>query len=114
MIRVVVVADVRFYRDGLAEIIARHPGCSVLGTASSRTEAVERVRELCPDILLLDAAMPEGLRAATEIASGSPSVKVVATALAETALAVLEWAEAGVAGYVPRDASLAELIATIE
>lgn len=114
MIRVVVAADVRFYREGLADLIARHPSCLVLGTAANRTETFDRVRESSPDIVLLDAAMPEGLQAVADIAACAPGVKVVVTALAETALTVLEWAEAGVAGYVPRDASLSDLIATIE
>lgn len=114
MIRVVVAADVRFYREGLADLIARHPACSVLGTAANRSETLDRVREFSPDIVLLDAAMPDGLVTVTEIAGCAPGVKVVVTALAETALTVLEWAEAGVAGYVPRDASLSDLIATME
>ena len=114
MIRLIVAADVRFYREGLADLIARHPSCAVLGTAANRTQALDRVRESFPDIVLLDAAMPDGLMTATDIAGFAPSVKVVVTALAETALTVLEWAEAGVAGYVPRDASLSDLIATIE
>lgn len=114
MIRVVIVADVRFYRDGLADILARQPHFSVLGTAASRAEAVELVRSSCPDIVLLDAAFPEGLATATEIADGTHNAKVVVTALAETPHAVLEWAEVGVVGYVPRDASLAELVAAIE
>lgn len=114
MIRVFIVADVRFYRDGLAEIISRHPNCSVLGTASTRAEVVERVGQLCPDIVLLDIATPEAFETVLEIASCAPSVKVVATALAETEHAVLQWAEVGVAGYVPRDASLADLIEAIE
>ena len=113
-IRVLIVADVRFYRDGLADSIARHPRCSVLGTASNRADAVERVRESAPDIVLLDAAMPDGLAAATDIVACSPSSKVVAIALDETPHAVLEWAEVGASGYVPRDASLGDLIAAIE
>ena len=114
LIRVLIVADVRFYRDGLADIIARHPRCSVLGTASSRAEAVDRVRETSPDVVLLDTAMPDGLLAAADIVASSPSAKVVAIALNETAHAVLEWAEVGASGYVPRDASLTDLIAAIE
>jgi two-component system, NarL family, nitrate/nitrite response regulator NarL len=77
-------------------------------------DATRRVRELVPDIVLLDAAMPEGLIAAADIVGSDPGVKVVAIALDETPHAVLEWAEVGAAGYVPRDASLADLIATIE
>ena len=114
MIRVLIVADVRFYRDGLADSISRHPRCTVLGTASSRVDATNRARELTPDIVLLDAALPEGFSTAADIVSCAPTTRVVAIALDETPHAVLEWAEAGVAGYVPRDASLADLIATIE
>jgi DNA-binding NarL/FixJ family response regulator len=113
-IRVLIAAQVRFYRDGLADIIARHPRCTVVGTASTRRDAVERVREVIPDIMLLDAAMPEGLAAAAEVVACAPTVKVVAIALDETPHAVLEWAEVGVSGYVPRDASLSDLIASIE
>jgi len=114
LIRVLIVADVRFYRDGLADVIARHPRCNVLGTASNRNDAVDRVRADNPDIVLLDAAMPEGLLAASEIVTCMPSARVVAIALDETPHAVLEWAEVGVSGYVPRDASLADLVAAIE
>jgi DNA-binding NarL/FixJ family response regulator len=114
VIRIVIAAQVRFYRDGLADVIARHPRTHVLGTASSRKDAIDRVRETSPDIVLLDAAMPEGLDAVAEIVATVPTVKVVAIALDETPHAVLEWAEVGVAGYVPRDASLADLIAAIE
>ena len=84
LIRIVIVADVRFYRDGLADIIARHPRCSVLGTASNRADAVDRVRDTSPDIVLLDAAMADGLQATTEIVSCAPNAKVVAIALDET------------------------------
>jgi two-component system nitrate/nitrite response regulator NarL len=114
MIRILIAADVRFYRDGLAEIISRHSPCVVLGTASTRAEALERAVELRPDIVLLDTAMPEGVELVRELASRVPGVKVLAIALDETEHAVLEWAESGVAGYVPRDASLTELIAAIE
>jgi two-component system nitrate/nitrite response regulator NarL len=114
LIRVLIVADVRFYRDGLADTIARHPRLSVLGTASSRRDAVDLVRETQPDIVLLDAAMPEGLLTTADIASCAPGTKVVAIALDETPHAVLEWAEVGASGYVPRDASLTDLVAAIE
>ena len=114
VIRILIVADVRFYRDGLADVIARHPRCSVVGTVSNRVDAVERVRETVPDIVLLDTAMPEGLLAASGIVGCAPSVRLVAIALDETPHAVLEWAEVGASGYVPRDASLADLIAAIE
>lgn len=113
-IGILIAAQVRFYRDGLADVIARHPRTRVLATASSRTDVIDCVRQTSPDIVLLDAAMPDGLDAAAEIVSTAPGVKVVAIALDETPHAVLEWAEVGVSGYVPRDASLADLVAAIE
>jgi two-component system nitrate/nitrite response regulator NarL len=114
MIRVLIVADVRFYRDGLAETIPRDGRLCVIGTAAGRDEALERAAALRPDIVLLDTATPGALALTREVAERMPATKVVAIALAETEHDVLEWAEAGVAGYVPRDASIADLVAAVE
>jgi DNA-binding NarL/FixJ family response regulator len=68
---------------------------------------------LRPDVILLDAAFPSGLHAATQLALAVPQASVVALAVTETEENVLAWAEAGVAGYVPNTASIDDLIALI-
>lgn len=114
MIGVLVVSDVRFYREGLAEFLPRSPHIYVAGTAGSGDDAFARLRECRAEIVLLDTKLPNGLETARRIASAVPDVKVVALALQEKDDDIIAWAEAGVAGYVPRDASISELIAAVE
>ena len=58
---VLVAADVRFYREGLAQRLGAQEDIVVVGTAADCDEMLEQVRELTPDIVLLDVAMPETL-----------------------------------------------------
>ena len=114
MIRILIVADVRFYREGLAEIIRRDERLSVVGTASNGEEALACAAALRPDVVLLDIATPGGPALARALNERVPNARVVASGLAETEHDVVEWAEAGAAGYVPRDASIPDLIAAVE
>lgn len=114
VIRILVVAEIRFYREGLADILARTPRLTVVGAVSTVEAAIERATELRPDVIIIDSATPGSSIAVTALVQLDPHWKVVVMAVGETADEVLPWAEAGVAGYVPRHASLDELIATIE
>ena len=114
MIRVLVVTDVRFYREGLVETMARHPGVAVVGTASGQDDAIAQASAMRPDIVLLDTSTPDALSAVRVLSSQVPATKVVAIALAEAEHEVLKWAEAGVVGYVPRVASIADLVSAVE
>jgi two-component system, NarL family, nitrate/nitrite response regulator NarL len=113
MTAVLVVTDVRFYREGLAELLSRSPDIAIAGTAAG-DDACERLRECGADIVLLDTRVANGFETTRRIAADAPDVKVVALALQETDDDIIAWAEAGVAAYVPRDASIAELIAAVE
>jgi two-component system nitrate/nitrite response regulator NarL len=62
-----------------------------------------------PDIVLLDEALPGGLTAVGQIRGVAPQSTIVVIAVAEIAEEVIAWAEAGVAGYVPKTAGLADL-----
>src|ERR1700747_1842681 len=59
-LRIIVVSDVRFLREGLAEILERDPSVSVVGLSADLPEAVASSSALRPDIVLLDAAYPMG------------------------------------------------------
>jgi DNA-binding NarL/FixJ family response regulator len=112
-IRILVVASVRLYREGLAQVLDRRDGLRIVGTAADRREAVERTRELRPRIILLDMSTPDGQSIPREAASLVPGLRVVALGVTEVESDVLACAEAGVAGYVPRDASLDDLVAAL-
>lgn len=113
-VRVVVLADICLYREGLKQVLSRSDKVDVAGTAGDVPAALELVREVEPDIVLLDFETPDTaalIRALLEVA---PAAKVVPLAVRETADDVIAWAEAGAAGYVSREASLEDLVGTIE
>jgi two-component system, NarL family, nitrate/nitrite response regulator NarL len=107
-----IVADIRLYREGLARCLAEN--CDVVGTASDGEEAVQGVIELRPDLVLLDMMMLESASTVRAIVELDSRVRVVALAVPETERHVVACAEAGISGYVPRQASLQDLVATID
>lgn len=114
MIRILVVANIRLFRDGLAEALARRAAMQVVGTAASGEDALRRLAELGPSVVLMDQAVPQCLSAIREIIAQDPAVKVIALGEPEGEQGVLAFAAAGVAGYVARDGSLDDLAATLE
>jgi two-component system, NarL family, nitrate/nitrite response regulator NarL len=107
-----IVADIRLYREGLARCLAEK--YDVVGTASDGEEAVQRAFELRPELVLVDMAMLESAPTVRAIVELESPVRVVALAVPETEGHVLACAEAGISGYVPREASLRDLLATID
>ena len=114
MAGVLIVTDVRFYREGLADALARRPGLEVVGTASDSAELFARLDAVGVEIILLDVALPDAIDVVRRVADVAPEVKVVALALRETDHDVIAWGEAGLAGYVSRDRSMNELIEAVE
>ncbi|HEY3185165.1 MAG TPA: response regulator transcription factor [Gaiellaceae bacterium] len=112
MIGVVVVGEIRLYRDGLAGSLAARPGFDVLATAADVAGAVAVVRTHGPDIALVDMAMADGVAVVRAVVSAAPQVKVVAVAVPDDD--VIECAEAGVSGYVTRDGSVEDVVDMIE
>jgi two-component system nitrate/nitrite response regulator NarL len=113
VLTIVIVGAVRLYREGLAEMVSCQPDFEVVATAVSGAAALACVQELVPDISLIDMAMLDSVGAVRAIAEAVPQVKIVALAVPETESHILACAEAGVAGYVPRDGSLRDLIETL-
>jgi len=82
-VRIVIADDHPIFRDGLRRLLEAEPDLKVLGEASDGAEAVTLVRQLKPDILLLDLAMPKhpGLEALRDLSSGTSSSPVSYTHL---------------------------------
>jgi DNA-binding NarL/FixJ family response regulator len=114
MIRILLVVDVLFYREGLEELLARSGAVEVLGAVSCANDADDLARRTQPDVVLLDIGSPDAREALARVQCIEPKPRVVALAVAETPQGVLEWIEAGVAGYVPRNASLGDLLRVLE
>jgi two-component system nitrate/nitrite response regulator NarL len=111
--RVFIAARIRLYREGLAEILGRRGQIDVVGMAGNGVEALERVRELEPDVVLVDPAMPDGMGFIRDLVAPAPGVSVIAIGSPETEAELIACAEAGVAGFVSREDSLDDLVDTM-
>ena len=111
-IRIFIAAQVRLYREGLAEILAREPGLCVVGTTGRRNEILACVRALRANVVLLDPGLPDGMITVRELAEATPA-KIVALVSPEAEAAVVAGAEVGISGYVTHDDSPADLVAAI-
>ena len=113
-IRVVIADDHPVVREGLQIMLSR-AGIACVGEAATGSEAVERVRELKPDVVLMDVRMPgmDGLEATVMVKQEAPSTPVIMITSHESKDYLRRAIEAGAAGYIlkgmSRDA-LAEAI----
>ena len=100
--RLLVVDDHAFMRVAINAILTTDSSLEVVGEARDGQEALERCRELCPDLVLMDVSMPkvDGLEATRCIKAHSPETSVlILTAHAEHSL-LMDAVKAGAAGYV--------------
>lgn len=111
---VLIVSDIRLYREGLVEILARDGRLRVVGQAANRDRAVELAKKLRPEAVLLDMAMPESRFLVAILASGEPAAKVIALGISEKKEDIVACAEAGIVGYVCRGNSIEELVQAVE
>ncbi|MEU0373877.1 response regulator transcription factor [Streptomyces sp. NPDC006283] len=114
--RVVLADDERMVRTALRVILDAEPDLAVVGEAASGAEAVSVVRELRPDVVLMDVRMPEidGIRATEQILSGSeepPRIVVVTTF--ENDSYVYDALRAGAAGFLLKRAAAEELVQAV-
>jgi DNA-binding NarL/FixJ family response regulator len=112
VLRLTVAAEIRLYREGLAVALGAESGLDVAGTASTAEEALAVARDLRPDVALVDVSMRDGLAAIQAISR--EEIPVVALAVPQQEPDVLACVEAGAAGYVTREATVADLVAAIE
>jgi len=114
MIRVAIVADTRLYREGLAHVLGRDSRICVVATAAGCEEALASLPAVQPDVILVDMAMHNSGGVVRVVLMRVPPARVVALGVLEDDDDVLGCAEAGVSGYVPREASIDVLVAVIE
>ncbi len=100
---------------GLAALIDREGDMEVVGQARNGNEAVQKAQELRPDLIIMDINMPEmgGIEAATQINEKCPDVRVLALSVHEDKYHLRKVLREGAAGYLPKRASVSELIQAI-
>ena len=112
-LRLVIASEVRFLRESLGEVLGRVESLSVVGYGADLGHTLSVSRDLRPDMVLLDAAMRYGLPVVRSLCAIRAGLQVVAFAVSESVDAVLAWAEAGVAGYIPNTAATGDLHALV-
>src|SRR5437870_264542 len=114
-IRILIADDHPIFRDGLRRLLEAEPGLKVIGEACDGAEAVKMARELKPDILLLDLAMPRhpGLEALRDLGSGQQSVRVILLTAAAEKQQIVEALQLGARGVVLKDSATQLLLKSI-
>jgi two-component system, NarL family, nitrate/nitrite response regulator NarL len=112
--RILVAAETRLYREGLEQILATHPRIEVAASTANVSATIVAIGVHRPDAILVDIGTAGSIATLREIVAAAPASRVVAFGVAEGESEIVECAEAGVAGYVPREASLEELTAVVE
>ncbi|MEU8483752.1 MULTISPECIES: response regulator transcription factor [unclassified Streptomyces] len=110
-IRVLIADDQMMVREGFSVLLNAMPGIEVVGEAVNGREAVARVRELSPDVVLMDIRMPElnGIEATREIAAMDGAAKVLVLTTFDLDEYVYEALRAGASGFLLKDASARQL-----
>jgi len=113
--RVLVTDDHAMVRDGICALLALTADIEAVGIATNGREALEMVRELTPDVVLMDIAMPimDGVEATRRIHKEFPKVKVLALTQYDDKAYVFPVIEAGASGFISKTAASSELIAGI-
>src|SRR5437660_6932756 len=116
-VRILLADDHPIFRDGLRRLLEAEPDLKVIGEACDGAEAVKMARQLKPDIMLLDLAMPRmpGLEALRELSSGpvSNSVRVILLTAAAEKKQIVEALQLGARGVVLKDSATQLLLKSI-
>lgn len=114
-IRVLVADDHTIVRDGIRALLALVSDVEVVGEAANGMEALEKARQLVPDVVLMDIAMPlmDGLEATRRIHKEFPEMKVLVLTQYDEEEYVFSIIEAGAQGFITKAAASSELASGI-
>ncbi|MDT0327686.1 response regulator transcription factor [Nocardiopsis lambiniae] len=115
MIRVLLVDDHPVVREGIRGMLSAEADLDIVGDAASGPEAVARVTELRPDVVLMDLRMPggDGVAATERIGAEHPGTHVLVLTTYDTDTDILRAVEAGATGYLLKDTPRAELVEAV-
>ena len=114
--RILIADDHEVVRRGIRAMLEGHPGWQVIGEAKDGREAVERVRELKPDLVLLDIGMPNlnGIEAARQILANCPVTNILMLTMHHSQQIVREVLGVGARGFLLKSDAGRDLVAAVE
>ena len=114
-IKVLIADDHQIMREGLRALLEKEIDIQVLGEAEDGRMIQRMARELQPDVIIMDVAMPDlnGIEATRQILGEASGVKVIALSMHSDGLFVLNMFKAGASGYLLKDCALEELVKAV-
>ncbi len=114
-IRVLIVDDHAVVRSGIKLLLDRHDDIETVGEAGSGKDAIFRVRELSPEVILLDVVMPgeSGIEVLPRLLKEAPEAKVLVLSMQDDPSYVREAFAAGASGYVLKEAADEEVVTAV-
>lgn len=114
-IKVLIVDDHAILREGIKALLSCYEDIEIVGEASDGAEAIKKVKELNPDVTLMDIAMPGlgGLESTLELRKIRPQTKIIVLTQYDNREYIYRFFKAGVSGYVLKKAMGTELLSAI-
>lgn len=114
-IRLLLVDDHVVVRSGLRMLLESETDIEIIGEAGTARDAMEAVKRLKPDVILMDIGLPDmsGIEATKEIKAAQPKTAIVALTIHEDEEYFFKMLEAGASGYIPKRAAPEELVTAI-
>jgi DNA-binding NarL/FixJ family response regulator len=114
--KVLLVDDHAIIRQGLSSLLEKQPDIEVVGGVEDGRQAVDSVRQLAPDLVIMDISMPNlnGIDATRQIIEETGSVKIIALSIHSSRRFVAEMLKAGASGYILKDCLFDELMDAIK
>lgn len=112
VITVLLADDHAVVRDGLRVLLEAQPDISVIGDAANGRDAVHQVAQLCPDVVVMDIAMPDlnGIEATRQIYELCPSAQVIILSMHSTTEHIFRALQAGAGGYLLKESAGIEVV----
>ena len=114
-VKVLIVDDHAIMRDGIRALLTVNDDIEVIGEASEGREAMKKMEQLKPDVIVMDIAMPgmDGMEATRQMVKANARVKVLILTQHDNKEYILQAIKAGAAGFVPKRALGSELVSAI-
>src|SRR6202158_6435364 len=115
-LRILIADDHELVRRGLASLLQSHESWEICAAANDGREAVDRARQLKPDVVILDFVMPNlnGLAATRQIMQQDPDIKVIVLTITDSDQVIREALDAGARGFVLKLDAARDLVSAVE
>ncbi len=115
-IRIIIADDHTIVRHGLTKLLQQEKDVEIVAQAQNGHSTLELARELSPDVIVMDVAMPDlnGIDATQQILRENPNIKILALSMHSGRKFVVAMLKAGASGYLLKDCALEELTTALQ